>query len=53
MVLLVIAEVPLGIVALELVLGEGGGGVACGVEAVAGVDTLLLFDYDWMVVPTY
>ena len=38
------AQIPLGIVALEVVLGEGGSGVACGVETVAGVDALLAGD---------
>ena len=41
---LVVAEVPLRVVALEVVLGEGGGGVACGVEADARVNTLLARD---------
>ena len=39
------AEVPLGIVAVEVVLGKGRSRVACRVEADARVDTLLSGDY--------
>ena len=33
-VFLIVAEVPLGIIALEIVLGKGRCGVACGVKAI-------------------
>lgn len=40
-------QVPLRVVALEVVGGEGGGGVACRIETVAGVEALLSGDGAW------
>ena len=40
-----VAEVPLRVVAVEIILGKGRCGVTCRVEADARVDTLLSWDY--------
>ena len=46
-VILVFFEIPLGIITVEVVLGEGGGRVACRIETELLVDTLLTWYGLW------